>query len=178
MPRLFCSPSPTSTPSPRTHTPHVTRKTCALTNKIVSLYVSNCVPYQKQLLKLKTKPITWCETQPKNNLNSKKRFQLNLISKNAKTKKKPNEKNPNLVTKKQTTKRFWLWIKMRKRNVENLGKFKFLNKKPILKTLFIIFNLVEWLSLAIILPEWEWCGIVLTYEITLNYSVNFLFLIS
>lgn len=33
---------------------HVTHKTCALTNKIVSLYVSNCVPHTKNKNNSKT----------------------------------------------------------------------------------------------------------------------------
>lgn len=44
---------------------HVTHKTCALTNKIVSLYVSNGVPhskYKKNNSKTETKPNPRCET--------------------------------------------------------------------------------------------------------------------
>lgn len=45
---------------------HVTHKTCALTNKIVSLYVSNGVPHSKKKKKnnskTETKPKPPCET--------------------------------------------------------------------------------------------------------------------
>lgn len=79
MPRLLCSQSPTSphtSPTKRVHSPTklflYTYRTVYLTQKT------------KTTLKLKTKPKPRCETQPKNNLNSKKRFKLNLISKKCK----------------------------------------------------------------------------------------------
>lgn len=92
-------------PLSRTHHP---QNVCTHQQNCFSIRIELCTSHKKKktTLNLKTKPKPRCETQPKNNLNSKKRFKLNLISKKCKK-----NKYPNMATKKQTTKRFWLWIK-------------------------------------------------------------------